>query len=254
MEGLLDKAIFILSLIGYLLVAAQPRALTPSTVKVKKPSPDRVIEMLREGNARFVAGKSLHPHQDAKRLRQAATEDQGNHAFATIISCSDSRVPVEFIFDVGIMDVFVIRVAGNVCDVNEIGSIEYGGAHVLTPLILVLGHTQCGAVRTVALGAQGKIQPAVLKAMEAHPDKQGDAIIPHAIVENVWESIEDLFLNSAFIRNGVTAGKVKVVVAIYDVGSRKIEWLPESKVKEILPKASASPRLAIRGRVGIEEK
>jgi len=88
-----------------------------------------------------VEGKSNYPHTDAARLIQAGKENQGDHAYATVITCSDSRVPVEHIFDAGIMDIFVIRVAGNVCDVDEIGSIEYGLAHVHTPVLVVLGHT-----------------------------------------------------------------------------------------------------------------
>lgn len=91
-----------------------------------KPSPDKAIEMLKEGNNRFVNGTLKHPHSDFKRLMQAGTESQNDHAYATVITCSDSRVPVELIFDAGIMNIFVIRVAGNVCDTDEIGSIEYG--------------------------------------------------------------------------------------------------------------------------------
>ena len=91
-----------------------------------KPSPDEVVTMLKEGNERFVNGKSLHPHGDKARLLKAGRENQGDYAYATVITCSDSRVPVEMIFDAGIMDIFVIRVAGNVCDTDEAGSIEYG--------------------------------------------------------------------------------------------------------------------------------
>ncbi|MFH1851892.1 MAG: carbonic anhydrase [Candidatus Neomarinimicrobiota bacterium] len=107
-----------------------------------KPKPDQVLQMLKDGNARFVSGKASYPHQNSDRIKLAGEADQGNYAYATIISCSDSRVPVELIFDAGVMDIFVIRVAGNVCDTDEIGSIEYGLAHVRTPLLLVLGHTR----------------------------------------------------------------------------------------------------------------
>jgi len=95
-----------------------------------KPSPDEAIALLQAGNARFVAGTSEHPHTDAARLIQAGKENQGDHAYATVITCSDSRVPVERVFDAGVMDLFIIRVAGNVCDTDEVGSIEYGLAHV----------------------------------------------------------------------------------------------------------------------------
>jgi len=110
--------------------------------KGEKPSPDKVIKLLQQGNERFVSGKSKFPNMDKDRLIQAGRENQADYAYATIIACSDSRVPVEAIFDAGIMDIFVIRVAGNVCDTDEVGSIEYGLAHVNTPLMVVLGHTQ----------------------------------------------------------------------------------------------------------------
>src|SRR4030042_4654006 len=102
---------------------------------VTKPRPDEVLQMLQQGNERFSSGKATHPHMDAARLKQAGMEDQGKHAYATIISCSDSRVPVELIFDAGVMDVFVIRVAGNVCDTDEIGSIEVGRGDVEKPTL-----------------------------------------------------------------------------------------------------------------------
>ncbi len=222
---------------------------------VKKPSPDEVLKMLKEGNKRFYTGKPIHPNTDKSRLKLAGSEDQGKYAYATVITCSDSRVPVELIFDAGVMDIFVIRVAGNVCDTDEIGSIEYGLGHVHTPVLVVLGHTQCGAVTAVtrALNGQGhklernivplvnNIIPAVEKAQAEHKDLKGDAVIPYAIEENVWLGIHDLFMQSPEARNLVKEGKAKVVGAIYDVGTGKIKWLPEAKVLEILKEVEASP-------------
>jgi carbonic anhydrase len=218
--------------------------------KAKKPSPDEAIKMLKDGNARFVSGKSAHPHADAARLIQAGKENQGDHAYATVITCSDSRVPVERLFDAGIMDVFVIRVAGNVIDTDEAGSVEYGLAHVNTPVFVVLGHTQCGAVTAVTNEVQGhghaleinipplvdNIIPAVKRAIEAHPEAKGADVIPHAIVENVWQGVEDLFMKSPVSRELVKEGKAKVIGAVYDVGTGKIEWLPEENVTKILDK------------------
>lgn len=223
-----------------------------------KPSPDEAIAILKEGNQRFVEGKTIHPHTDAARLKQAGTENQGKHAYATVIACSDSRVPVELIFDAGIMDIFSIRVAGNVCDVDEIGSIEYGLGHVNTPVLVVLGHTQCGAVTAVTHSIHGKghalernitplvenIKPAVHRAIDTHPEIQGDKIIPYAIEENVWQGIEDLFMASPSVRSIVKSGKAKVIGALYDVSTGKIDWLPESKVETILKKVEADPKRA----------
>lgn len=220
-----------------------------------KPDPDAVLQMLKSGNERFFTGKATHPQADAARLALAGKEDQGKYAYATVIACSDSRVPVELIFDAGVMDIFVIRVAGNVCDTDEIGSIEYGLAHVNTPVLVVLGHTQCGAVTAVTRAIQGhghklernipplvdNIIPAVMRAIEQHKDVRGEEIIPYAIEENVWQGVEDLFMKSPAMRNIVKEGKAKVVGAIYDVGTGKIEWLGPEKVDEIMKQVEASP-------------
>ena len=224
-----------------------------------EPSPDDAIRMLTEGNKRFVEGAPIHPNTFSARLRQAGTENQGDHAYATVLACSDSRVPVERIFDAGVIDIFVIRVAGNVADTDEIGSIEYGLAHVHTPVLVVLGHTQCGAVTTVARSIHGKahalernilplldnIIPAVERAIKRHPDVHGDAIVPYAITENVWQGIEDLFMKSPATRNLVTSGKVKVVGAVYDVGTGRVDWLPEVSVAQILKRVEANPNRAM---------
>ncbi|MDY0041391.1 MAG: carbonic anhydrase [Desulforhabdus sp.] len=221
----------------------------------RKPEPDQALQALKEGNARFSAGKPVHPHTDAARLEQAGTEDQGSHAYATVLSCSDSRTPVELIFDAGLMDIFVIRVAGNVCDVDEIGSIEYGLAHVNTPVLVVLGHTKCGAVTAVTRAMQGhghalernipplldNIEPAARRAMLEHPDIKGDDIVPYAIEANIWQAIEDLFMESPATHDLVKSGQVKVIGAVYDIGTGKISWLPEAKVSKILLQVEASP-------------
>jgi carbonic anhydrase len=222
--------------------------------QAKKPSPDTVLQMLKEGNRRFYSGKATYPHLNAARLAQAGKEDQGDHAYATIIACSDSRVPVELIFDAGVMDIFVVRVAGNACNTDEAGSIEYGMAHVRTPVFVMLGHTQCGAVTAVTHALHGtghalernipplveNIIPAVKRAEETHRDVLGDNIIPYAIEQNVWQGIEDLFMKSPVARNLVQAGKVKVVGAIYDVATGKVKWLPLKKVDQILKKVETS--------------
>ncbi len=227
-----------------------------SEAAVEKPSPDEVIKLLKEGNARFQSGTSTYPHMDASRLALAGREDQGKYAYATVITCSDSRVPVELIFDAGVMDIFVIRVAGNVCDTDEVGSIEYGLAHVNTPVLVVLGHTQCGAVTAVTHAVHGEghrlernilplvdnIVPAVKRTIRQHPELHGDAVIPYAIEENVWQGIEDLFTKSPAVRNLVKEGRAKVVGAIYNVETGKVEWLPFDRPDSILKRVEANPK------------
>ncbi len=228
--------------------------------KKQKPSPDKALQMLKDGNERFTSGESEYPHLTKSRLIQAGKEDQGDHAYATVITCSDSRVPVEAIFDAGVMDIFVIRVAGNVCDTDEVGSIEYGLAHVNTPVMVVLGHTQCGAVTAVTKSIQGhghalernipplidNIEPAVRRAMELFPHAKGDDVIPLAIEENVWTSIRDLFMKSPATRELVKAGKVKVVGAIYNVGNGRVSWLKAAKVTNILHEVETDPHRAVK--------
>ncbi len=252
---------------GLIIAGLMTLSACSDTSKGEKPAPDAVIKMLQQGNNRFVEGKSVYPHLDKERLIQAGQENQADHAYATVITCSDSRVPVEAVFDAGIMDLFVIRVAGNVCDTDEVGSIEYGLAHVKTPVMVVLGHTQCGAVTAVTHALQGKghelernipplvdnIEPAVKKVMKAHPNVEGDAIIPLAIEENVWTGIRDLFLKSPATRILVERGNVKVVGAIYDVGTGKIKWLDQSKTALILEDAKNDPWRAIGAMAGAPE-
>ncbi|WP_289023320.1 carbonic anhydrase [Desulfobacter postgatei] len=225
----------------------------------QKPSPDEALQMLKDGNQRFVSEKSEHPHLTKQRMIQASIEDQGDHAYATILTSSDSRVPVEAIFDAGVMDLFVVRVAGNVCDTNEVGSIEYGLAHVRTPVVVVMGHTQCSAVTAVTRAINGhdhaieknipalfdNIAPAVRQTMKKYPQAKGDEIIPLAIEENVWVSIRDLFMKSPATRELVKAGNAKVVGAIYDVSDGKVYWLDDAEVDNILNEVEADPNRAM---------
>ncbi|MCB2188860.1 MAG: carbonic anhydrase [Deltaproteobacteria bacterium] len=224
-----------------------------------KPSPQAALLLLQAGNARFVGGTPDHPHQSKLRLAQAGTEDQGKHAYATVLTCSDSRVPAEILFDAGVMDIFVIRVAGNVVKTDEAGSIEYGLAHVNTPVLVVLGHTQCGAVTAVTDEVEGHghalernipplvapIIPAVQAAQKAHPDLHGKELVPQAIEANVWQGIRDLFMQSPATRQLVQDGKAMVVGAIYDVGTGKVSWLPQEKVGQILAQVEADPQRAM---------
>lgn len=195
-------------------------------------TPDHALKNLKEGNERFVSGKSQNPRRDAKR--RAETVSGGQHPFAIILSCADSREPVELLFDQGIGDLFVVRVAGNVADVDELGTMEYGADHLGSPLIVVLGHTKCGAVTAVVKGehVHGNIPQLVdniIPAAKKVKDKgvTGDAAIPEAIKANVMQSIEDTFMNSEILRGRVAAGKLKIVGGVYDLEKGAIEWLGE---------------------------
>jgi carbonic anhydrase len=190
------------------------------------------IRILKEGNARYVEGQARHPHQG--RERRALTSAQGQHPLAVILGCSDSRVPPAIIFDQGLGDLFVVRVAGNVAATDEIGSIEYAVDHLNTPLVVVLGHTQCGAVTAVLKGAKlppniatlvEPIKPAVAQAKADHPGAAPDVLLTAAITDNVWQAIADMLEQSPILREKVKAGQVKVVGALYDIDTGKVKWL-----------------------------
>ncbi|MGV8073295.1 MAG: carbonic anhydrase [Syntrophobacteraceae bacterium] len=203
-------------------------------------SPDEAMKKLKEGNTRYASGSLMHPNQD--QARRSATVP-GQQPFASILACSDSRVPVEIIFDSGIGDIFVIRVAGNVADVGETASIEYGVDHLATPILVILGHSCCGAVTAVVQKAElhgsiprlaALIEPAVAKARAMRPEPAGDALILEATKINMWMVIEDLFRKSEAVRKRVKAGGLKVVGAFYDIESGKVDWMGSHPEQEKL--------------------
>jgi carbonic anhydrase len=209
------------------------KALTAQTESQNKNSVldfDRAIDYLIDGNKRFVENIQQHPHQHPQRRIKLAKE--GQKPMATIISCSDSRVPPEIIFDVGIGDIFVIRTAGNVVvDKTVLGSVEYGALHLKTPLIMVLGHTKCGAV-TAAVKNEGNegnisaiiksILPAIEKAKEEKKSLSQDKLILKTIKTNIFNTIEEIFKNSPEIRKMVREAKLKIIGAIYDLETGKV--------------------------------
>lgn len=195
-------------------------------------SADEAMRRLREGNERFISGNALHPNIEADRLKSTALE--GQKPFATILACSDSRVPVEILFDQGVGDLFVIKVAGNVADTDEIATIEYGTEHLHTPILLVLGHSRCGAVTAVVTGAEvhghlpklvDNVAPALEKAKHEHPEKHGKDLVDPTIKANTFQSMADVLSKSAIVAKLVKEGHLKVVGAIYNLETGAIEWL-----------------------------
>lgn len=203
---------------------------------------EQALQKLKNGNERFINGHRQYPNLDKARLK--LTSSKGQFPFATVIACSDSRVPVEHIFDVGVGDIFVIRVAGNVCDIDETGSIEYGVDHLKTPTLVVLGHSHCGAVTAVTRGDEvhgsipalvDNIIPAVDKAKERYGEMFSEELLKESIELNVWQSIEDLMRNSHAVVELVKSGKLKVIGAVYDLTSGEVHWLGEHpELEELL--------------------
>lgn len=200
---------------------------TPST-------PDTALEALKAGNERWVTGKTTSPNTDAKR--RESTTANGQKPFATIYTCADSRLPVERMFDQGVGDLFVLRIAGNVIGQHETGTIEYGVEHLHTPVLVVMGHSKCGAVTAACSNVHAsesidslltEIKPAIDRARAQHPDASDEQLVEYAVNENVWESIFQLLNSSPSVRSMITEGKVKVVGAVCNIASGKVDFLGE---------------------------
>ncbi len=198
-------------------------------------TPQQALACLKEGNERMVRGRGEYPRLDPEQLKAAARS--GQHPFATVVGCSDSRCPVELFLGAGVGDVFVIRVAGNVCATDEIASIEYSTSHLGSPLVVVMGHTHCGAVTAAASGGDvaggciplvlEQIAPAVKRARAENPGATPEELIGHAVRHNVWQVIENLFTKSPLVCRSVREGDVAVVGAVLDIETGRVEWLGE---------------------------
>jgi len=193
---------------------------------------DLALSYLQAGNARFVAEKPEHPNSDLNRVRE--TGKNGQRPFAVVLGCADSRVPVETIFDRGVGDLFVVRVAGNVAGTNELASIEFAVDTMGTPLIVVLGHTNCGAVKAAIAGGElpgnlpaliDEIRPAARAALAKDPHANATTLLRAAIDENVRQQIDAAQRKSEPLRKQVAAGRVKFVGAVYDIDTGRVEWL-----------------------------
>lgn len=175
---------------------------------------------LREGNERFVSGESLHPNQDASR-RSSLVENQ--NPFAVIFGCSDSRLAAEIIFDLGLGDAFVVRTAGQVIDDAVLGSLEYSISELRVPLIVILGHDSCGAVKATKAAVETgempagfirdlveRITPSVLTAKRNEQEDVNDMVVEH-----VKQTAARLADSSRVISDAIEDGRVAVVGLSY---------------------------------------
>jgi carbonic anhydrase len=222
-------------------------------------SADEALKMLQEGNARYLEGKARHPRQDA--VRRALTHGQGEHPFAAVLACADSRAPVEIIFDQGIGDLFTVRVAGNVAAGEALGSLEYAVDQLRTPLVVVLGHSQCGAVAAVLEKAKlpanlaalvEPIKPAAAKALEDHPGAAKEVVIEAAVKGNVFQAMEDTLQQSQLIKGAVKAGKTRLVGALYELDTGKVQWLGPLPGQEKLLGGKEAPKKGKKGKKPVE--
>ena len=186
-------------------------------------TPDQVLEALLAGNKRFVANNPEAPNQDFSRLREVS---EGQKPLVSILSCSDSRVPLSIIFDRGLGDLFVIRDAGNIATPEEIGSIEYGAFILGTPVVMVLGHEKCGAVKAALAGKPlpgqiGSIVEAIRPAIDRDNQNDSEEFYVETIKNNVKLQVERVN-NSFLIHDLVGQGKCKVVGAYYSLKTGEV--------------------------------
>ncbi|OYD95833.1 carbonic anhydrase [Nostoc sp. 'Peltigera membranacea cyanobiont' 210A] len=193
----------------------------PST-SAESLNPDAALQKLIEGNQRFVNHHPQYPDQSELRLHEVA---QAQHPFATILSCADSRVPAEIVFDQGIGDIFDVRIAGNIATHEAIGSIEYAVVLLGSPLLMVMGHERCGAVTAAVQkeslpGDISTFVKAIKPALKRVKDQPGDAV-ENAVVANVQYQIERL-QRSKLLTKQVESGKLKIVGGRYDLDTGRV--------------------------------
>lgn len=228
----MKKNNFILIPILVFLIACKPEAKEKNVANEIKPAqkivvlnPDEAIAELKNGNLRFLNKKFINTNYD----EQIESSKVKQKPHSVILSCMDSRVPPEIIFDQGIGNVFVVRNAGNIEDENILGSMEYGVKFAGSKLIVVLGHKHCGAVTGAVKGVEagnlsqllGQIKPSIPEHDE-HTDKA--ELIDQTIRNNVHKTINDILERSEIINEMVKSGSIKLIGAYYDIETGKVEF------------------------------
>ncbi len=195
-----------------------------------------------EGNARFASGNAAHPDQSAERRTEVVPSQ---HPFAVVVSCSDSRVPPEVVFDQGLGDIFVVRTAGEVVDNVATGSIEYAVEHLGVPLVVVLGHDSCGAVKATVEGGEASghiaslveaIKPAVDSARKE--TKNRDEILDLSIDNNIENIVNYLKTSEPILSKSVKEGKLKIIGARYHLDSGKVDFVDEKANDQVRNESS----------------
>lgn len=194
-------------------------------------TPAQAITRLTEGNARFVAGRSVRRDLPA----EARTTAAGQYPFAVVLTCIDSRTPPELIFDQGIGDIFAPRIAGNYAPTEIIGSIEFATKVVGARAILVLGHSHCGAIKgacdDVRMGNLTSVIQGLRPAVDSTPGFQGhrtskdDAFVQAVAIENVRHTMARLRADSEIIRQLEAEGNLTIAGAMYDLDTGKVEFV-----------------------------
>ena len=230
----------------------------------EKVTSDQVIKILHDGNQRFTSGTRLNRDLGQQVNATAA----GQNPLAAILSCIDSRVPTELVFDLGVGDIFSVRVAGNIVGTKSLGSLEYAVGVAGVKLVAVLGHTRCGAVTSsVNLVAANKgaeaatgcqhLQPIVdeiapcipsdvTRAIENLSEEAMEQYVDKVAEDNVMHTVDEIVKRSRIIREAVEAGRVKVIGALYDVKSGHTKFLGDS-VSGAMPDSSSGQTAEVAG-------
>lgn len=206
-------------------VAQQP----PNNLIAKNPepvNPDQALQRLLDGNQRFIDEKRQSPNQSRLRLQETSV---AQYPFASILGCADSRVPAEIVFDQGLGDLFVVRVAGNVASQTAIGSLEFSTAVLGSQLIVVVGHSRCGAVAAAIKGDPlpgriGVFVEEIKPAVDRVRHKTGD-IEQNSVIANVQYQVERLQETSSILTSLIRQGKLKIVGGRYDLSTGKVTIL-----------------------------
>jgi carbonic anhydrase len=194
------------------------------------PAADEALAKLMAGNQRYVRHKEQHPDQSLARRKELRTEQ---HPFAVILGCADSRVSPELLFDEGLGDLFVIRVAGNIVDDAVLGSIEYAVEHLGTKLVMVLGHEKCGAVSAAVEGGTAAahisaLVAAIQPSVEASSKEPGDRI-HNCVIANARRVAQQVRESEPVLKDAVEKHGVKVVAADYALDSGKVNLLDTAR-------------------------
>jgi carbonic anhydrase len=194
-------------------------------------SADEALARLIEGNERFIRGQARFPTVQNDVLREL---EKGQQPYATILGCSDSRVPPELIFDAGLGDLFIVRVAGNVISPEVMGSFQYAGTHLHTPLFVVLGHEGCGAVQAALAAKSGSgLEPSRIALLldnilpglkDIRKDLSPQEQLLSAVEANVRWSLHQL-LETPEVKARMTKGNMKLIGAIYELKTGRVRFL-----------------------------
>jgi carbonic anhydrase len=193
-------------------------------------TPDQALQMLQEGNARFASGKSIQ----CDLLAQVRATAEVQAPFAAVVGCIDSRVPPELVFDQQLGDIFAARIAGNFVNTDIIGSLEFATKLAGAKLIVVLGHTECGAIKGAVDDAKlgnltatlANIRPAVIKIspVDGPQTSKNKRLVQAVADQNAQDAAAMLVARSEVLRALMGEGKLKIVAAMHDIGTGKITW------------------------------